>query len=365
VEGLPRAQALADLRAAGRGLTRPELAVITAYGKLELSAAIVSSPVVDDPYFFRTLKAYFPEALGRFDDEMGRHRLRRDIVATVLANAVVDKAGPTFASRILTALDCDVASFVTAFETARQVFRLDEAWREVDGQDYRIPAAAQSALYQELARALRGQTYWLAQRAERSHAGVQGLIDAYRPTVDVLQTQGLELLSAFERDAVVARCRAFADAGAPEGLASRIALLRALTGATGIADLAHELDWPPEAMARLYNETGSAFGYDRLRSAAAAIRASDGFERAALRGLIVGLIDVQLRRTREIATVAGGPGCGADAESAGRAISNWIGARTESVDRARRTIEDIEQTAGGWSFAKLTIANAALRAVGA
>ncbi|WP_216839396.1 NAD-glutamate dehydrogenase domain-containing protein, partial [Caulobacter sp. S45] len=260
VEGLPRAQALADLRAAGRGLTRPELAVITAYGKLELSAAIVSSPVVDDPYFFRTLKAYFPEALGRFEDEMGRHRLRRDIVATVLANAVVDKAGPTFASRILTALDCDVASFVTAFETARQVFRLDETWREVDGQDYRIPAAAQSALYQELARALRGQTYWLAQRAERSHVGVQALIDAYRPTVDVLQTHGLELLSAFERDAVIARCRAFADAGAPEGLASRIALLRALTGATGVADLARELDWPPEAMARLYNETGSALG---------------------------------------------------------------------------------------------------------
>jgi glutamate dehydrogenase len=364
VEGLPRAQALADLRAAGRGLTRPELAVITAYGKLELSADVVASPVADDPYFFRTLKAYFPEALGRFEDEMSNHRLRREIIATVLANAIVDKAGPTFAPRILNALDGDVGAMVVAFETALRVFRLDEAWREVDAQDYKISAAAQTALYQELARALRGQTYWLAKRAEKTHAGVQGLIDAYRPTVDVLQQQGVALLSDFERAAVTARCQAFAEAGAPEGLASRIALLRSLTGATGIADLARTLNWPAEAMARLYNETGSVFGYDRLRSAAAAIQPADGFERAALRGLIVDLIDEQLRRTREVAIAAGGPACGSSIETADKAVADWIGGRIDAVERARRVLEDIEQTAGGWSFAKLTIANAALRGVG-
>jgi glutamate dehydrogenase len=282
----------------------------------------------------------------------------------VLANVLVDKVGPTFASRILPALDGDVAAMMAAFETARRVFRLDEAWREVDAEDYRIPAAAQTALYRELARALRGQTYWLAKRAERDHTGVQGLIDTYQPAIDVLQGQGVALLSEFERAAVTARCRAFVDAGAPEELAARIALLRALTGATGIANLARELDWPAEAMARLYNETGSAFGYDRLRSAAAAITPADGFERAALRGLIVDLIDEQIRRTREIASTARGPENAASAEAADKAVAGWIGDRVEAVDRARRVLEDIEQTAGGWSFAKLTIANAALRSVG-
>jgi glutamate dehydrogenase len=363
VEGLPRAQALADLRAANRGLTRPELAVITAYGKLELSAAIVASPVADDPYFFRTLEAYFPEAMTRFGDQMNSHRLKREIIATVLANAVVDKAGPTFAQRILSALDGDVDAMLVAFETALRVFRLDEAWREVDGLDYQIPAAAQLALYQELARSLRGQTYWLAKRAEKTHVGVRGLIDAYRPAVDVLQKQGTELLSAFERAAVEARCRAFADAGAPEALARRVALLRSLADASGIADLARAANWPTEAMARLYYETGSAFGYDRLRAAASAISAADGFERAALRGLIIDLVDEQVRRTREIAEAVGGSEAGASAEAAGKAVAGWIGGRTDAVERARRVLDDIEQTAGGWSFAKLTIASAALRGV--
>ena len=60
VEGLPRAAAIAELRAVGKGFTRPELAVITAYGKLELSAEIVASAAPDDPYFEKTLVQYFP-----------------------------------------------------------------------------------------------------------------------------------------------------------------------------------------------------------------------------------------------------------------------------------------------------------------
>ncbi|MHB8284587.1 MAG: hypothetical protein ACYDD1_07915, partial [Caulobacteraceae bacterium] len=38
-------------------------------------------------------------------------------------------------------------------------------------------------------------------------------------------------------------------------------------------------------------------------------------------------------------------------------------ARQEAMDRAARTFDEVEQAAGGWTFAKLTIANAAIRAV--
>jgi glutamate dehydrogenase len=35
--------------------------------------------------------------------------------------------------------------------------------------------------------------------------------------------------------------------------------------------------------------------------------------------------------------------------------------REELVRRAMRTVDEVEQSGGGWSFAKLTIANASLR----
>ncbi len=233
-----------------------------------------------------------------------------------------------------------------------------------DALDLKAPVAVQTKLYAEIARTLRGQTFWLARRASKVEGGVQGLIDAYRPAVDTLQQAGTELLSEFERQGVGARRQAFIEAGAPEALASTVAGLRVLAGAVNIADLARETAWPVEATACIFNATGYAFGFDRLRDAAASIDAADEYERAALRALLVELIGDQTVRTRAVMDEAGSAAAGDSSAEARAAIDRWMEPRKASVERARRTMEGIEQTAEGWSFAKLSIANAALRATG-
>ncbi len=357
VEGLPRAAAMEELRAQGKGLSRPELAVITAYAKLELSAQIVASHAPEDGYFAKMLRAYFPSALGRFHDEMDRHRLRREIIATGLANQIVDMAGPTFASRLMTAVGCDAGVLVAAFEAARQVFRLDEAWAAVDALDLKAPAAAQLSLYQALAKALRGQTFWLAREGDVKHSHVQALIDAYRPAADILMgNDAADLLSPFEREERQRVFQGFVDMGAPQALARRIASLSALAPATEIADLSTQTGRDVGAVARLYAETGSALGLDRLRAAAAGIAPSDAYERAALRSLIVDLICEQTRRVQAVLADA------ADAAEP-EALTNWLTPREPAIARVRRTLTEIEQTPQGWTFAKLTLAASALRGV--
>lgn len=364
VEGLPRAAAMMDLAHAGRGLTRPELAVLTAYGKLELSDEIVDSAAPDDPYFGQTLLQYFPTPLSGFEREMQSHRLRRDIISTVLANLIVDMTGPTFASRLKAATGCDTAALVLAFEAARQMFRLDEVWREVGALDLRAPATSQLQLYQEVASVLRGQTFGLARHAVGRSATVQGLIDTYRPTADTLKSEGLALLSPFERQTVEARARAFMDAGAPADLANKVAALRPTTAAVNIADLAAEAGLDSLSAWRLYNTTGGIFGFDRLRAAAAAIRSRDPYERQALRGLIVELMRDQYDRACAISAFGSAVKIN-NGEQASALVQQWIAPRKPAVERANRAIADIESTADGWSFAKLTIANAAVREAGA
>ena len=363
VEGLPRAAAMADLMAAGRGLTRPELAVLTAYGKLELSDEIVGSEAPDDPYFEKVLTGYFPDQLHRFETEMRSHRLRREIIATVIANAIVDMAGPTFAMRVKASAPCGALALVRAFEAARRMFRLDEAWTAVNALDLKAPAEAQLSLYQEIAAVLRGQTFWLARHAATQDCTVQALIDSYRPTADALRNVGADILSPFEREAALQRAARFVAAGAPEDLAAEVAALRPSIAAVNIADLASAARLKPVDAARLYHAAGGAFAFDRLRAAAAAIRPEDPYERRALRGLIVDLISEQLARARAI---AGAPGKGKtrsipDVEAA---LEAWIEPRRGPVERARAVIAEIED-GGGWTFAKLTIANAALREAGA
>jgi len=162
LEGLPDGAAIAQREQAGKGLTRPELAVLLAYGKLDLFETLVGSTAPDDPHFVQTLTDYFPSQLKPFGAEMRRHRLRREIIATVVGNEMVNLCGPTFPERLMAAAGCDGGALAVAFESARQVLRFDEVWAKVAALDGKAPAAGQTALFDELAEVLRAQTYWLA-----------------------------------------------------------------------------------------------------------------------------------------------------------------------------------------------------------
>jgi glutamate dehydrogenase len=364
VEGLPRAAEMTELAGTGRGLARPELAVLLAYGKLTLFEDVVGSTAPDDPWFELTLRRYFPEPLAQYEDAMGRHRLRREIISTVLANDMVNMGGPTFAPRLRSSAGVDTSVLVVAFEAARRIFRLHAAWLGVNALDLQAPAAAQTALYLEITRVLRRQTFWLARGAGRAGATVQGLIDAYRGPADALQALGAEPLSDFERAEVDRRAAKFIELGAPETLAREIAVLRPLTATTDIADLAVRTGRSVEAAARLYHQTGAVFGFDRLRAAAAAVDRGDHFERMAVRRLIEDMLAEQLAMTAAVATGAA-PEAGDSNDAARAAVEAWMAGREAQARRALKNVEEVEASGGGWSFAKLTIANAALRELAA
>ena len=360
VEGLPDDARLAEMMTAGQPLTRPELAVLTAYSKLELFDDIVGSTAPDDPFFQRVLVDYFPGPLAEFEPDMARHRLRREIISTVLSNQIVNMTGPTFPERLRQSAQCTTSAFVLAFEAARQVFRLDEAWYAVSALDLKISAEAQTALYGEIATVLRRQTFWLARRATRAGTTVDSLIAAYRPAADALRGAGASVLSRFEQGQLTQRIRSFTDLGAPEAMAAEFALLRPLVATTNIADLAGEGKWPAPAMATLYHQVGAAFDFDRLRAAAGAVPSLDHFDRLAVRRLIEDLMVEQLALTRAVARSAD-PSAGVSEVAAERAVDAWIGARQAMVEGVRASVDEIEASGSGWTFARLTIANSVIR----
>ncbi len=366
LEGLPGPVALTERAESGRGLTRPELAVLLAYGKLDLFDDVIASGAPDDPWFEGALVGYFPVGLRPYEAQMRRHRLRREIIATQLGNDMIALMGPTFPERLRAAAGCDTTALVTAFAAARQVLRFQEAWSRVEGLDGAAPAAGQTALFRELIYALRGQTYWLARRAGREADGVApaigNLVEAYRPGVDALKPLVPAVLSAFEQKAAVRRAAAWIKAGAPRDVAHSVALMRPLTLAAPLTDLARAQSWPLAATAFAYHRVGGLFGFDRLRAAAGSRGAGDAYERLAVRRLIEDMVLDQADLTGAVMSAAAPPAEGDDpAAHARHAVAAWSGEHGAASRAARHAIEDVEKAAGGWTFAKLTIANAALK----
>ena len=292
---------------------------------------------------------------------MAKHPLRREIIATVVGNTIVNLCGPTFPARLREAAGCDTRALVAAFEAARRILDFETSWRAVERLDGRTSAAAQTALFNELSYVLRGLTYWLARRSMRETLGVKALVTTYQPAMDALKAMLPAVLSPFERRAAVRRANTWTKLGAPKALAHSIALMRPLTLSPTLTYLAAGGNWPIENAAFIYHRVGGVFGFDRLRAAAASDRSRDVYERLATRRLIEDMLAEQAALAKTVMAHAGAPHALDRPAREVAAVAVWSAAHAEPIRKARAVIEEIEKSGGGWTFAKLTIANATLR----
>ena len=128
VEFLPDDAAIAERARRGQSLTRPELAVLLAYAKLTLYDDLLVTSVPDDPYLARELSQYFPhEVEDKFSSAVEHHRLRREIIATNLANAIINRGGPACVVRLIDETDADVSTIVMAFVAVDEFLRSEAA----------------------------------------------------------------------------------------------------------------------------------------------------------------------------------------------------------------------------------------------
>ncbi|MGH2405716.1 MAG: NAD-glutamate dehydrogenase domain-containing protein, partial [bacterium] len=162
IEFLPTADALAERKAAGLGLTTPELAVLLAYTKIALFDVLVASDVPEDPYLSAELERYFPTPLRqRFRDRMQGHRLRREIIATSVTNTMVNQAGISFAFRLTEETTAAAPDIARAHAIAREVFAMPALWAEMEALDTRVAADTQTAMILEGRRLVERATRWL------------------------------------------------------------------------------------------------------------------------------------------------------------------------------------------------------------
>jgi glutamate dehydrogenase len=360
VEGLPSAAEIVRRRDAGLGLTRPELAVLLAYGKLELKREMLAAGAVTDAAFDPLLEGYFPKPLRRYRDAIRRHRLRHEIVATTIANEVVDRCGPSFPARLMAAASCDAAAFVAGYTAAGAVLEVEPLWRAIEALETSVPAAGQMALFRQVAAALRGVSYWLARRSVRDKASSQVLIARYGAGFRALKAIAAEVASPVDRQLMQDRAARLTGSGAPPELAAAVSALQGVSTAADLIDLSQSAKWPLASTAGLYHAVGEAFGFDRLRAAAGAHSVGDTFERTALRRLIEDLLAEQAALAGAVLQ-SSDPRAAAEPGGAQAAVEAWSRSRQAPVEAARRTLAEIEAAGGDWSFAKLTIANAALR----
>ena len=148
VEYLPTTEELRIRRQAGAGLIRPELAVLLAYAKSDLVAAIEASDVVAEPALLDAVVPYFPAPIREsFQELIPRHRLYPQLAATDLGGELVDQLGIVWAHETAAELGRDLAEVAAAFWAARQVIGAGYRWAELEHRSAELSADAEAALH--------------------------------------------------------------------------------------------------------------------------------------------------------------------------------------------------------------------------
>ncbi|MCH8991984.1 MAG: NAD-glutamate dehydrogenase [Acidobacteria bacterium] len=153
IEFLPDEETLDERRKSGIGLTRPELSVLLGYGKMALFDALIDSDLPEDPYLAVDLERYFPEPLRKdFKAAIHRHGLRRQIIATVATNSMVNRVGAAFVNQIAEETEFSADQIARAYTITRDSFRLRPLWEEIEGLDNTAPSATQTAMLIDICR---------------------------------------------------------------------------------------------------------------------------------------------------------------------------------------------------------------------
>jgi glutamate dehydrogenase len=365
VEGLPSTVDISGLRAAKLGLTRPELAKLVAYAKIDLFDALTASKAPDDPAFHADLVGYFPKELRRFDAQMQTHRLRREIIATKLAGDVVNRCGPSFVDRINEISRAGAVAVACAFEASRRIFDLEDLVDRINALDNKAPAAAQTALHQRVSGALRRSTIYLVRNAgfdREAPPSIPEVVALYREAIVAQRTTLLSDLSEVEKDRVSVRQKSLVDLGAPEALAQEAALLSPLTTTLDVADLARRTGWPIDAASKLHCIVGAEFGLDALRDAAMAMRLDQHWDRFVVRRAAEDFAEAQIKVATSAARAIGAPPKDADVSWVTNAAKEWIATLGHPAQRALAAYADLgAQTP--WTFAKLMLMSSEFNAL--
>lgn len=346
VEMLPSTTALAEREAKGQKLTRPELGVLLAYAKLALFDDLVASDLPDDPHFEADLFAYFPAKMTKkFAGEIKQHRLRREIVATMLANDAINRGGPSFVSRMQDLTGRTAADVVAAYAVVRDGFDLTALYAEIDALDGQIDGDAQLDLYLAVGRLVHVATLWQLRNHSRAEP-VAARIATLRAARKLLEPGIDGEAPVFAAERMEERAQDLIKSGAPEKLARRIALLNLAELIPDIALLAKEAGAGLPEAAHAFFAITAAFRVGRIVEAARSIQPADYYDGLA-QSRALEAIGVARRAMAASALAAHGR----EAEP----VESWLAAGGERVVQARERLVALTE-GGDLTVSRLTVA---------
>ncbi len=352
IEFLPDDEVMRQRLTQRIGLTRSESAVLLAYSKNALYDELLPSDLPDDPQLADDLISYFPKQLrDGYKPLIQNHRLRREIIVSVVTNSLVNRMGATFLHVTKEKTGQSASAIARAYAITRGAFKLRDLWTAIQALDNKVSASVQTSMLIEINRLAEQATLWFLRNGEHP-LDIAGNIAATEPGIIAIEAALSKILSPADQAANTKRAGALMSAGVPEPLARRISQLASIGTTLDVVRIAAQNKIKVEDVAATYFAIGDQFNIDWLRAGAKGLIGDSHWQRLA----VFAIVDDLNTHQRDLTTAV----LANDLALTGQdAIAGWKGGRSAALPRAEALFSDLRQV-GKLELAMLAVANRAL-----
>ena len=336
IEFLPTQDVIKERKAGRQGLVAPELAVLMAHCKIHLYARLLDSDLPEDEYLGHDLERYFPAPLPeRYADEMRAHRLRREIVTTVVANQLVDRAGTTFVLRLSEETGASPALIARAYAASREILDVPAFWSAVEALDDQVEAQTQLKMLIEGRRLVERATRWLV-CANPEQIDIARTIRYFEQGERMLRAALPDILDRADRATYERLAGELQAAGVSPVLAARVAGMPSMIALFDIVEAARTSNREPDEVMRVYFRLASRIELNWLRDRIIDLPRTDLWEALARAAMRDDLYALHRLLTQEVLEI-GGPGCDSEAS-----IEAWVERNQRALERCLTILDNIK-----------------------
>ncbi len=339
LEFLPDNKMLQERKQNNLPLTRPELALLMAYGKMYLKRDLNNTRIAEDPYFDKYLATAFPKLIEqKYPEQLNAHSLRREIISTQLCKAITDRMGINFVDRLHRETGFGLEFIVRAFAVAENVFDLDGLWRQICTLDYKVSTAVQYRMMLQVYHLIRRSTRWVLRNRKQTMV-INEAIDELKPSINKLIAYLPALLDDPAREAVEIAAKQYEDEGVPPALALSIAKCNVLFTSLDIVEASRKYELDLIEVARTYYLLGNRLDLNYLREMMNSYVIGSQWDELARSGFRDDLDRAQRKLCARILTMKGKNGKPMETEER---IEFWIKRYQFLMDRWTKLVADIK-----------------------
>ncbi len=340
IEFLPNEEELEERKANKKGLLRPEISVLVAYSKMALKERLLESEYLETNYLLSELEGYFPVALNkRFGKTFGEHRLKRGIIANQLVNNLVNRLGISFPFRMMDETGADVAAVIRNYRLACKLFAAENIWSEIELLDGSVSQTIQLEMKMEVRKLIERSMFWL-QRNRSKAFSTEKVIDEFAPGIEALSPRIFDLLHESEQALVKGKVEQYREAGVPDSLAERTAVLTSQFVCLDIIAVKESSERSLEEIAAVYFELGKQLRLGWLNGKVSKLPRAN-FWQSLARSAIRDDFHAECRTlTSDVLRI------GVNSSSVEELVDDWCKQNELAVERYQKLVQRIEAGSG-------------------